>query len=167
MAPVNFLPISTPGTPPITAFVKQIPNLFGLCFAIKTVPHRVTLRIKEFLEELVTEIPDDNILRFHFNNILLLLSTYKNIIDAKKDAFRRFTDVIEDLETNQLPTMFQNRHIDDDIPDDKPSLPNLPKRLGFLSPLNGTPFTPFMQKPFFGGRNGQKRTPTRNPFDFF
>lgn len=103
LQPINIL------TPTTVSFLKGIPNLFDLCGAIKSIPHEVVIQIKEFLEEIVEEIPEHNLLKFHFNNVIFLISSYENIINAKKDLVRKFRKAIDDLEPNtDEPTMFRD-----------------------------------------------------------
>ncbi|XP_065205986.1 uncharacterized protein LOC135835581 [Planococcus citri] len=102
-SPINIL------TPTTVNFLKGIPNLFGLCSAIKSIPHGIVLKMKDFLEEIVEDIPDDNLLKFHFNNVIFLIDSYKNIIDAKKELARKFKKRINNLKPNtDEPTMFRD-----------------------------------------------------------
>lgn len=69
---------------------------------MKAIRPDILARIKDFLEEILPQIPNNNLLKFHFNNVLLLLSVYETVLNTK------FPHFMYNQEPKALPVMFQN-----------------------------------------------------------
>lgn len=122
--------------------------MFGLCTAIKAIPHGIVIQIKEFLESIIDDIPEGNLLRFHFKNVIILIDFYKSVIDTKKELFEQFTDTVQELEEPK-PAMFRSLEDDEDDDLDDPLDP-----FGFVKNVVN-PFNPFLKN------RGQKESPKK------